>query len=207
MEFSSEDRARLKALMTWRRDVRHFRTDPLDPALVARLAEAMALAPSVGNARPWRVIRVEDPAVRTAIRDEFARCTAAAEAAYAGARRKEYAALKLAGLDRAPLQLSIFCDTDPEEGHGLGRATMPETLMQSTAMAVYALMLAARAENVGAGLVSILSPDVMARILDVPPRWRFATHVCLGYPEAVDDTPLLHRAGWQENAEPEWETR
>ncbi len=90
---------------------------------------------------------------------------------------------------------------------GLGRMTMPETLMQSTAMAVYALMLAARAENLGVGMVSILEPEDMARLFDVPESWRFAFYLCIGVPEFTDDTPLLHRAGWQANTPTTWDRR
>lgn len=200
-------RAHLLDILRWRRDVRHFRPDPLPDGALARLRAAMALAPSVGNARPWRVIRVLDPAVRAAVRAEFERCNAAAATGYDGARRAAYLRLKLAGLDAAPEQLAVFTCLDPAQGHGLGRQTLPETLAQSTAMAVHTLWLAARAENIGLGMVSILDPAAMARIMGVPARWRFSAYLCLGLPERADDTPLLHRAGWQENDEPPWSER
>ena len=206
MGFDAEEIERLLALMRWRRDVRHFRTDPVDEAAVARLRTAVALAPSVGNARPWRVVRVEDPGLRAAVRADFARCNAEAAAAQPEGRRDAYARLKLAGLEAAPLQLAVFCLEDPGAGHGLGRRTMPETLRQSAAMAIFALWLAARAQNLGLGMVSILDPVRVEALLGMPEDWRFVAWLCIGHPAFEDDLPLLHRADWQENAEPDWIT-
>lgn len=207
MRFDTSDATTLETILRWRRDVRHFRTDPIDEAVLARLAEAMALAPSVGNARPWRVIRVEDPILRAAVRADFRRCDEEAAADYADDQAAAYRALKLAGLDAAPVQLAVFTHVDPAEGHGLGRRTMPETLRQSTAMAIHTLWLAARAANLGMGMVSILDPAAMERIFEVPEDWSFTAYLCLGHAEWDDDTPLLHRAGWQENAPKRWEVR
>ncbi|MDO5647796.1 5,6-dimethylbenzimidazole synthase [Paracoccus sp. (in: a-proteobacteria)] len=204
MQFSSADHDALMTLLAWRRDVRHFRPDPVPEPMIARLEAAMRLAPSVGNARPWRVIRVDDPAIRAAVRDDFAACNAAAAGRYQGDKRAEYTALKLAGLDAAPVQLAVFCVDDPAQGHGLGRQTMPHTLMQSVSMAVFALWLSARAQNLGVGMVSILNPDRITALLDTPPDWRFAAWLCIGWPERSDDTPLLHRTGWQENDDAPW---
>ncbi|MEQ1713736.1 MAG: 5,6-dimethylbenzimidazole synthase [Hyphomicrobium sp.] len=212
MNFTSADAATLAEIMRWRRDVRHFRSDPLPAGVLDRLCAAMDAAPSVGNARPWRVIRVLDARLRAAVRDDFARCNAAALAGYAGTQADAYARLKLAGLEAAPEHLAVFTATDPAEGHGLGRQTFPETLRQSTAMAVFALWLAARAENVGLGMVSILEPRHMEQLFfpdtGLPSQpWEFAAYLCLGYPADDDDTPLLHRVGWQRNQPTTWETR
>lgn len=207
MRFGPDHRAALADILRWRRDVRHFRPDPLPDGALDRLQGAMAHAPSVGNARPWRVIRVLAPTLRAAIRAEFLRCNTDAAAIYDGDRRDAYLALKLAGLDNAPEQLAVFTDTAPAAGHGLGRQTQPETLALSTAMAIHTLWLAARAENIGLGMLSILDPARVERLLDTPPHWRFAAFLCVGLPSFDDDTPLLHRKGWQENDEPEWAVR
>lgn len=207
MEFGPRQAATLAEIMLWRRDVRHFLTDPVPETVLERLRLAMDHAPSVGNARPWRVLRVESPDLRGAVRAEFERCNQDAAAHYAGPQAEAYAKLKLAGLDAAPVQLAVFTDTDPEAGHRLGRATMDLTLQQSTAMAIFALWLAARAENLGVGAVSILMPRVMERLFKVPERWEFSAYLCIGKPAFTDDTPLLHRAAWQENEETVWERR
>ncbi len=102
------------------------------------------------------------------------------------------------------MQLAVFTDTDPPEGHGLGRRTMPRTLHQSTAMAVHTLWIPARAENLGMGMVSILEPQAVERLLDVPARWELAAYLCLGYAAFDDDAPLLHRQGWQKDAASAW---
>ncbi|SIS59194.1 5,6-dimethylbenzimidazole synthase [Phaeovulum vinaykumarii] len=207
MEFSPEQSATLLEILRWRRDVRHFHPDPIPEPVVERLRQAMEMAPSVGNARPWRVLRVKSPDLRARVGAEFERCRAAAGAGYTGAQASAYGELKLAGIDRAPEQLAVFTVKDPAEGAGLGRQTMPETLRQSTAMAVYTLWLAARAENLGLGMVSIVDPAEMERIFEVPEDWEFSAYLCLGRPEFEDDLPLLHRKGWQENIPTTWELR
>ena len=207
MIFDTSDAATLTRILQWRRDVRHFRTDPVDPAVIARLQAAMDLAPSVGNARPWRVLNVQSLALRAAVRANFETCNARAADDYAGAQQAAYLALKLAGLDAAPLQLAIFTVTTPALGHGLGRRTMPGTLQQSTAMAIHTLWLAARAENLGLGMVSILDPAAMLPLFDLPPDWEFSAYLCIGHPQFTDDLPLLHRNDWQANHPTPWDLR
>ncbi|MGH7093572.1 MAG: 5,6-dimethylbenzimidazole synthase [Stellaceae bacterium] len=195
--FDSRFRAGLRELLVWRRDVRRFRRGALPLELIDRLLGLAALAPSVGLSQPWRFVLVEVPERRAAVRAEFARCNAAALAAAAPERRRLYARLKLAGLDAAPCQLAVFADRATAQGGGLGRQTMPETSAYSAVIAVHTLWLAARAEGIGMGWVSILDPAAIAAILDVPRDWRLIGYFCLGYPEAPDDTPDLERAGWE----------
>jgi len=198
MDFDDEFRARLRDLMVWRRDVRRFRTDPLPAGTLERLIATACLAPSVGLSQPWRFVIVESPDRRRAVRDEFAACNAAALASYAGAQAARYAALKLAGLAEAPEQLAVFADRTTRTGHGLGRRTMPETAEYSVVAAITAMWLAARAEGIGMGWVSILDPVRIAAILDVPESWRLVGYFCLGLPEAEHAEPELERAGWEE---------
>ena len=207
MEFTRTEAETLARIFRWRRDVRHFRNLPVAEDVLERLRHAMDCAPSVGNARPWRVIRVNDPALRASVRANFNLCNAEAAKDYKDDQYQEYLRLKLAGLDAAPVQLAVFTLTDPVEGHGLGRRTLPETLHQSTAMAIHTLWLAARAENIGVGMVSILDPRAIEGLLGVPEGWEFSAYLCLGHAEFADDTPLLHRVGWQENLPTEWEVR
>lgn len=206
MQFTTDDARTLADILRWRRDVRHFRRDPVPEATLDRLKRALDCAPSVGNSRPWRFIRVEDAALRASVGVEFARCNAEAAATYSGERAAAYGRLKLAGVG-APVQFAVFTATDPTEGHRLGRLTMPETLRQSTAMAIHSLWLAARAENLGLGMVSILDPRRMERLFEVPEGWLFTAYLCLGWPEFTDDTPLLHREGWQKNLTTGWTVR
>lgn len=200
--FEAAFRTRLAELFRWRRDVRHFRTDPLPEGALELLVETAHLAPSVGYSQPWRFVSVESGSARSAVRESFAACNADALAGYDGERRQLYARLKLSGLEQAPAQLAVFTDTGTERGHGLGRRTMPETLAYSTAMAVHTLWLAARAHDIGVGWVSILDPVAVKAALDVPAGWDLTAYLCLGYPEAASPSPELQRAGW-ENAAPE----
>jgi 5,6-dimethylbenzimidazole synthase len=195
--FDDDFRARLRELIIWRRDVRRFRTEPLAPGTVDRLLDLAALAPSVGLSQPWRFVLVDSIERRAAVRAEFCRCNAAALDCYAGERARLYATLKLAGLDEAPVQLAVFTDRGTTQGHGLGRRTMPETAEYSVVMAIHTLWLAARAERIGLGWVSILDPVVMARLLDVPAEWIFLGYFCLGYPQQEETTPELEREGWE----------
>jgi 5,6-dimethylbenzimidazole synthase len=207
MKFTSTDAETLARILRWRRDVRHFRELPVGEDVLDRLRHAMDCAPSVGNSRPWRVIRVNDPILRAGVRANFDLCNAVAANDYTDERHEDYVQLKLAGLEAAPVQLAVFTLTDPVEGHGLGRRTLPETLHQSTAMAIHTLWLAARAENIGVGMVSILDPRAIERLLAVPEGWELSAYLCIGHAEFTDDTPLLHRVGWQENFATEWEVR
>ena len=196
--FDAAFRARLLDLFRWRRDVRHFSPAAVDAELVDELLAVACLAPSVGFSQPWRFVVVDSPGRRAAVRDNFARCNAAALAAQAPDRVADYARLKLAGLDEAPCHLAVFADPDPLEGHGLGRRTMPEATSYSAVMAAHTLWLAARAAGLGLGWVSILDPAAVVRALDVPADWTFIGYFCLGYPVAEHQTPELEREGWEQ---------
>lgn len=195
--FDEPFRTRLRQLFKWRRDVRHFRSEPVPSTIVDDLLEVASLAPSVGLSQPWRFVMVEDSSRRSAVRASFVACNALALANQDAGRAAHYARLKLAGLDEAPCQFAVFAEADPEQGHRLGRGTMPETTAYSAAMAVHTLWLAARAEGLGLGWVSILDPTEITAVLDVPRAWIFIGYFCLGYPQTEDDVPELERAGWE----------
>lgn len=202
-QFDATFRARLHDLLRWRRDVRHFRPEPLPPGLLDQLLDEAALSPSVGLSEPWRWVIVDEPARRAAIIANFQKANQAALADQAAAGRAgDYARLKLAGLREAPVHLAVFVDPDPVQGGGLGRRTMPATLDYSGAMAIHTLWLVARAHGVGMGWVSILDPDPIATILDVPDHWHFIGYLCLGYPVADEVTPELQRQGWEHRHPP-----
>jgi 5,6-dimethylbenzimidazole synthase len=201
--FDETFRLRLRDLFAWRRDVRQFRTDPLPPGTLERLIDVACLAPSVGLSQPWRFVVVDDPARRDAVRVDFKASNAEALKSYAGERAAKYAALKLAGLEEAPCQFALFADRATTVGHGLGRRTMPEMAEYSAVTAVSMMWLAARAEGIGLGWVSILDPAHMNGILDVPESWRFIGYFCVGYPTAESDRPELERAGWEERRDPD----
>lgn len=193
----------LDKLLLWRRDVRHFHTRPVGEAMMNDLLDRAALAPSVGNSQPWRFVRVISPEIRKAVTAHVEAENARAAAQYQGEQRIAYTALKLHGLNEAPEHLAVFTDTAVAEGHGLGRRTMPETLLYSTVTAIFTLWLAARARGVGVGWVSILEPAAIVGLLSVPDSWRFVGYLCVGYPATEEDEPELERLGWQARIDPE----
>ncbi len=196
-DFDEEFKRKLGELFQWRRDVRHFKADSLPDGMLERLVREASLSPSVGFSQPWRFVRIVSQEKRDAVIRSFEESNAEALNAYSGTDRDNYAKLKLSGLREAPVHLAVFCDEETLTGRGLGRATMPETLAYSATMAVYTFWLAARAEGVGAGWVSILNPDEVTRELEVPDGWKLIAYLCVGYPLEESDTPELSRAGWE----------
>ncbi|SNS65430.1 cob(II)yrinic acid a,c-diamide reductase [Sphingomonas laterariae] len=197
-EFDDQFQQELADLLAWRRDVRHFRSDPLPDAALDDLLRLAALAPSVGNAQPWRFVRLRTPELRSVLAKHVDDEVEQAGARYGDdGRRALYRSLKLHGLREAPEILAVFSDESPDAGHGLGIQTMPEALRYSTVMAIHTLWLAARARGIGIGWVSIVDPAAMTELLAVPPDWHFIALLCVGYPEAPSAIPELERRGWQ----------
>jgi 5,6-dimethylbenzimidazole synthase len=198
--FGPEFVAQFRELVLWRRDVRRFRPDAVDPALVQSLIELASHAPSVGNCQPWRFVLVEDAERRDAVRASFERANADALKGYSGDKHALYARLKLEGLKVAPVHIAVFADEKTERGAGLGRQTMPEMLRYSVVGAIQTLWLAARMRGLGLGWISILEPEVVTRALDVPASWTLVAYLCVGRPAEDHLDPELERHGWEPRA-------
>ena len=198
MAFGQAFRDQLGELFAWRRDVRRFRPDPVAPELIRRLLEQTGLAPSVGLSEPWRFVMVESAPARAAVLANFEAANAEALEGYSGDQARLYASLKLSGMRQAPVQIAIFCDEATTQGSGVGLRTMPEMRRYSVVCAVMQLWLAARAEGLGAGWVSILDPDRLGRNLRVAQEWRLIAYLCLGWPEEEHRDTELERAGWED---------
>ena len=193
----SERRAVYRAIRE-RRDVRRgFLPEPIPDELLNRLLEAAHNAPSVGLMQPWRFIVIRDFAVRQAIHEIFLDANQLALDSYEGNQQQSYAGMKLEGILEAPQNLCIVCDSQNSQGHQLGRRTMPETALYSAVCAIQNLWLAARAEGVGVGWVSILEPTLVQRVLEIPKHVTLVAYLCLGYVEAFAAEPDLERAGWE----------
>ena len=201
--FDEAFRRGLRALFAWRRDVRRFRPDPVDRALIDELVRLGCLAPSVGYSQPWRFVVVDDAGRRARIQENFESCNARALAGYDGDRARLYASLKLAGLREAPIHLAVFVDETTAVGHGLGRKTIPESVRDSVAAAVYGFSLACRAWGLGVGWLSIVDPATVRAILDAPSHWSLVTYLCVGYPQEDHLDPELERYGWEQRLPPE----
>ncbi|MTI09450.1 5,6-dimethylbenzimidazole synthase [Curvivirga aplysinae] len=200
--FDQHFREEFLDLLTWRRDVRHFKTDPLPDGKMEELINYANMAPSVGLSQPWRFVEVSSSESRAKVLKVFESENDKALNDYHGEKAKLYASLKLSGMKEAPIQLAVYCDPDPEKGAGLGRKTMPETLAYSCTMAIHTMWLAARAQGIGLGWVSIIDPDKINTILDVPADWQLIGYFCIGYPVYVDDKPELERKGWEAREAP-----
>lgn len=162
------------------------------------LLASVSLAPSVGNAQPWRLVRIRSTDLKAQIADHIDRQRIAAADRYADAdQRAHYLSLKLHGVREAPELLAVFSEEHPDTGHGLGIATMHEMLRYSTVMAIHTLWLAARARGVGLGWVSIVDPATVRTMLDVPDHWSLIALLCIGYPDGPCATPELEQRGWQ----------
>lgn len=197
-EFSQDFQSELYELMKWRRDVRHFKPDPVDPDLLNSCLDAFQLAPSVGLSEPWRIVSVVNPQSRQDALDNFKTANADALDGYDdNDRAKLYASLKLTGMSDAPVQLAIFCEEDTPKGGGLGAQTMPEMRRYSVVSAIMSFWLATRAQGLGLGWVSILDPDRLRNDLDLPDNWSLVAYLCVGWPKEETETPELETVGWE----------
>src|SRR6202041_3859337 len=185
--------------MRERRDVRSgFLPEPLSKEVLGRLLDAAHHAPSVGLMQPWRFILIRAIDVRQAVHDIFLRSNQAALDLYEGERAKKYASLRLQGILEAPQNLCIVCDPECQRGHRLGRLSMPETALYSAVCAVQNLWLAARAEGIGVGWVSILDKQALKSLLGIPPHMVMVAYLCLGYVDGFEARPELERVGWEQ---------
>lgn len=196
--FSKDFQSELTRLLRWRRDVRRFRTDPVDEALLSECLDAFLLAPSVGLSEPWRVVRVESQAARAAAYQNFEAANQEALSGYAGEKAKIYSGLKLSGMQDAPVQLAIYCDESTAKGAGLGAKTMPEMRRYSVVGAINLFWLTTRARGLGVGWVSILDPKQLSQDLSIPKDWSLVAYLCVGWPEEASNTPELEQLGWED---------
>lgn len=196
--FSEAEREVIYKVMRSRRDVRRFRPAPVPDDVLRRVLEMAHLAPSVGFMQPWNFIVITSAELRRQVRAIFEEVNARELARIDDAARKElYARLTLEGILEAPLNLAITCDTRRDAPFVLGRAPMPETDVFSTCLAVQNLWLAARAEGVGVGWVSILDRPAVERLLRLPDGVRLVAYLCVGYPVEFRPRPMLEEVGWK----------
>jgi 5,6-dimethylbenzimidazole synthase len=198
-DFSEEEKRGVYRAIAERRDVRsQFLPVPIPDAILARLLWAAHCAPSVGLMQPWEFIVIRDAVVKQRVSDLFERANRKAAGIYEGKRRKLYDSIKLAGILEAPINLCITCNPTVSRGSGLGRQTMPETARYSSVCAAQNLWLAARAEGVGVGWVSILDPAELRQTLAIPPAVDPVAYLCLGYVNEFLSRPELEIKGWEQ---------
>ncbi|HXH01801.1 MAG TPA: 5,6-dimethylbenzimidazole synthase [Candidatus Competibacteraceae bacterium] len=192
--FSDAEIAAVYKAIALRRDMRHFRPGPVPEETLARLLAAAHLAPSVGFMQPWRFIRITDDALRRQIH-ELVEAERVQTARALGEREEAFMRLKVEGI-RECGELLVAALMDGRERHVFGRRTLPEMDLASVACAIQNVWLAARAEGLGLGWVSLFEPQALAALLGLPPGAKPIAILCLGQVEAFYDQPMLELEQW-----------
>jgi 5,6-dimethylbenzimidazole synthase len=196
--FSEEQRAGLYRAIHERRDVRsQFLPKPIAPEVLARLLRAAHHAPSVGFMQPWDFVVIESLATKQAMKALYEQANADAAGQFEGERAALYRRLKLEGIVDSPVNVCVTCDRTRGGPHVLGRNTMLDADLFSTCLAVQNLWLAARAEGIGVGWVSIVDPAQLATLLGLPEHVVPVAYLCLGYVSEFLARPELETAGWR----------
>ena len=187
-----------RAILT-RRDVRgQFRPDKVPDAVLSRVLIAAHHAPSVGFMQPWSFLLLRDAAARRRVHALFLAANAEAAAMFPQEKQDLYRSLKLEGIMEAPVNLCVTCDPDRAGPVVIGRTHIPTMDSYSTVCAVQNLWLAARAEGLGLGWVSILDQDALRRTLGIPERIVPVAYLCLGWVEGFHRRPELEQVGWRQ---------
>ncbi|WP_286917905.1 MULTISPECIES: 5,6-dimethylbenzimidazole synthase [Pseudomonas] len=192
--YSDSERAAIYRVIAERRDMRHFIGGSVPPALLARLLAAAHQGPSVGLMQPWRFVRISDRALRGRIQalvEEERLLTAQAM----GERSDQFMQLKVEGINDCA-EVLVAALMDDRERHVFGRRTLPEMDLASVSCAIQNLWLAARAEGLGMGWVSLFDPQALAEVLGMPAGAKPVAVLCLGPVEQFYEAPMLELQGW-----------
>ena len=180
-----------------RRDTRgEFLPDPVSDEVLERILNAAHHAPSVGFMQPWDFIVVKDSAIRHQIKDAFTVAHQQAADMFDEEKREQYRSFKLEGITEAPLGIAITCDRTRTGNVVIGRTANPEMDLYSSVCAVQNLWLAARAENIGIGWMSIIHHQTLKEILDIPEHIVPIAYLCMGHVSHFHEKPELEKAGW-----------
>jgi len=190
-----EKEAVYKAIFA-RRDVRRFLSSSVPSEVIKKILLAAHHAPSVGFMQPWNFIVIRDPQTKRLIKEAFLLARSQEAEQFSDERKKLYLSLKLEGIEEAPLNICVTCDSTRHGPAVLGRSLVPATDVYSTCCAIQNLWLAARAEGLGVGWVSILSVERLKEILRIPDHIALVGYLCVGYPERFELKPELETAGW-----------
>jgi len=197
-QFSDHERAAVYRVIFERRDVRrNFVRTPIADDVLGRILTAAHHAGSVGFMQPWDFVVIRQRATKRAVKQLFKKTNAEATGRYEGARATLYRSLKLEGIEEAPVNICVTCSRQRGGPHVLGRSTVRETDLYSTCCAIQNLWLAARAEGVGVGWVSILDHRALKQVLGIPRQVKVLAYLCLGHVSEFAAQPDLETAGWR----------
>ena len=198
LQISPSERAALYRIISLRRDVRAFSSEPVPDEVLVRLLRAAHDGPSVGYSQPWRFVILRSQEARARIAASFEAANAIARLKFHDERRAAYDKLKLQGLQEAPVVIVVGCERTSIET--LGRDSMPETDVYSTVCAIQNLWLAARAENLGVGWVSIIDPNEVHAMAGFSEAIQLVAVLCIGKAARPGTLPELERVGWRSRA-------
>jgi len=195
--FPDEQKEAIYRIIEARRDIRKFVPGEIDSKTLQKILQAAHAAPSVGLSQPWNFLIVDSMDLRKKIHDSFNRINQTQAGHLAGDQREAlYRSLKLEGILESSLNLAVTCKPSEKE-FILGRGPMPETTTYSACLAIENLWLAARAEGIGIGWVSIIEKDEVEQLLKLPADVTLVAYLCLGHAEEFRPRPMLEEIGWR----------
>ena len=198
LEFGVSEKQGVYDAIYKRRDVRgQFLPNPIPEALLLKLLDAAHHSGSVGFMQPWSFIIVRSEQTKRRVKQLFEQANEAAAQVFEGQKRQLYSRLKLEGIMESPINVCFTCDRTRNGPHVLGRHTIAETDVYSTCCAVQTFWLAARAEGIGVGWVSVFEPEKLREVLGIPPHVVPVAYLCVGYVSEFATRPELETAGWQ----------
>lgn len=195
--FTDEQREALYKIIYTRRDIRTFLPDPIPEEIVMRLLNAAHHGPSVGFMQPWNFIMVTADKAKERLAWAADKERRALAIHYEGGRQDEFLSLKIEGIKQAPLTICMTCDPTRGGPHVLGRNSIPETDILSTACAIQNMWLAATAEGLGMGWVSFYKKSDVRDILGIPPHIDPIALLSVGFTEHYPSMPILEAAKWE----------
>lgn len=196
-EFSSQEKSGLYKAIYTRRDVRsHFISKPLSDEVLARILNAAHHAPSVGFSQPWNFVLIRDDVTKEKIKKSFEQEKTKSASNVDHQKKEKYLSLKLEGILESNVNICITYDPTKFGPFVIGRSSIPETGIYSVCCAVQNLWLAARAEGIGVGWVSILSIELLKEALSLPEHIIPIAYLCLGHVSEFAEKPDLENAKW-----------
>ena len=197
MKISEEERDAVYKTIFSRRDVRsEFKPDPISDDVLKRILKAAHHSPSVGFMQPWDFIVIKEASTKKQIKSAFEVAHSEATMMFEGEKREKYRSFKLEGIMEAPVGICVTCDRERNGPVVIGRTALPEMDLFSSVCAVQNLWLAARAENLGVGWVSILHNEALHEILKIPDHIVPIAYLCIGHVSFFHERPELEEAGW-----------
>jgi len=196
-KFTNEEKNGLYKAIHSRRDVRsHFISKPIEDEILSRILNAAHHAPSVGFSQPWNFILIKDPETKKRVKESFEKERERSSQLVEEPKKSKYLSFKLEGILESPVNLCVTYDPSKFGPFVIGRSSIPEAGLYSVCCAIQNLWLAARTENIGVGWVSILSNEMLKKILDLPDHIIPVAYLCLGHVDEFSSKPDLEKKGW-----------